>query len=397
MAYRSKKKTTKSKDPNAVKPITGLTKTIPIKLSYTNGNITSNFSGTIYPNPLRIISIYFEDLKELEGSESHIKSDIKKLVTELKKLSKTIESLTEKQAALSNAKLAKHIVKIEIINDLIIENQQKLQGLNDELALIKSNIEVESDIIKQNILDDIDKGKEGTEKIKEILKIFGNRTQTVKRMINGVLTEKVEQCLGITEDVVLTNIMKHNYESLIYIKNDDFDDSATGAMQYYNWCAKNNDDSKQLWIHDICRVNNSKTKLKSPVSVLFDAIEQFSLNYNILSNYVIVEGEQPGTDTLISIYNNYGFIIDDSCTIETYKHTQNNGTVIETSAIAMKKSLIRRNALHNNQPMNAAAAHNNVAAHNNQPMNAASAHNNIQLMNNTSGGKKRKTRKNKNK
>lgn len=256
------------------------------------------------------------------------------------------------------------------------------------------------DNIHEKIHEDIhEKLKTAIKNIPEIhhiLTLFGRRIQK-----DGKL------CLGITEDIILTNILKHDYLALVHVTNDDIDDSATAALQYLNWCAAA-DDSKQFWIHELCRVNNSALKLKSPVSVLLDTLEQFSTAYSITDNYLLVEGEQPGTNTLISIYNNYGFKIDDSCKVEPYDHTLNNGTIIKTSAIAMKKSLIRHNAAAPNNAAPNNAPPNNVPPNNarnngsaaNQHMNNATApisYNNIKSMNTSGGNRKRKTRKNKKK
>ena len=218
-----------------------------------------------------------------------------------------------------------------------------------------------------------------------ILTLFGNRIQK-----DGKL------CLGITEDIILTNILKHEYLALVHVTNDDIDDSATAALQYTKWCEED-DASKQFWIHDLCRVNNSALKLRSPVKVLLNALEQFSRIYGITDNYLLVEGEQPGTNTLLGIYATYDFKIDDSCKVEPFEHILNNGTIIKTSAIVMKKSLIRHNAAANNAMANNAMA-NNARNNGAGAATAPISHNNIKLMNNTYGGKRKHiTRKNKKK
>jgi hypothetical protein len=207
----------------------------------------------------------------------------------------------------------------------------------------------------------------------DIIKIFGNRIQ------------KGEHCLGITEKLVRDNIKKDVYDALIHVKNNDIDDSATGALQYRAYCAKNL--SKQLWISDLCRVNNAPlgSPPTSPISVLLNIIEELSKENNINENYLMVDKDLPGVtekystrgktnnqienekrkisseikirndkqaqiDKLTLVYTKYGFKTDEKCIIKNMK--------------AMKKSLLSNTGLAKNR---------------NRQMN-------------TSGGKKRKTR-----
>ena len=208
--------------------------------------------------------------------------------------------------------------------------------------------------------------------INTIIRIFGNRIQ------------QGEHCLGITEKIVRDNINKEVYDALIHVKNNDINDSATGALQYRAYC-KNNQ-SKQLWISDLCRVNNSPigSPSISPIRVLLDVIKELSKENNINENYLMVDKDLPGITTKFStrgktnnqiereqqkiineieihnkkqaqidkltlVYTNYGFKTDDTCKIKNMK--------------AMKKSLLSNATL-------------------------------AKKMNNTSGGKyKRKTRK----
>ena len=183
----------------------------------------------------------------------------------------------------------------------------------------------------------------------KIIKLFGNRIQ------------KGEKCLGITEKIVRNNIKTKNYDALIYVKNDKIDDTATGTLQYRDYCKKKS--SKQLWISDLCRVNNSPIGSPhiSPIRVLLDVIEELSKENNINENYLMVDKDKPGVtdkfstrgktnkqienekqkiinetiqrnakqaqiDKLSSVYTKYGFKIDDTCKITKMK--------------AMKKSLL---------------------------------------------------------
>jgi len=157
----------------------------------------------------------------------------------------------------------------------------------------------------------------------ELIELFGNRIQ------------KGKHCLGITEDIVTEYITKKQYTALIYVKNNNTDDSATGALQYWDWCEAG---VKQLWISDLCRVNNTNSRSNiSPISVLFDVIKDFSIEKGITENYLMVERETPGTEKLLEIYGKYGFKRVDSCVVE--------------NMIAMKKSLLS-NKNHNSLAKN---------------------------------------------
>jgi len=146
----------------------------------------------------------------------------------------------------------------------------------------------------------------------ELIELFGNRIQ------------KGKHCLDITEDIVKEYITNKQYTALIYVKNNNTDDSATGALQYWDWCEAG---IKQLWISDLCRVNNTNSRSNiSPISVLFDIIKNFSIEKGITENYLMVERETPGTEKLLEIYGKYGFKRVDSCVVE--------------NMIAMKKSLL---------------------------------------------------------
>ena len=183
----------------------------------------------------------------------------------------------------------------------------------------------------------------------KIIKLFGNRIQ------------KGNHCLDITEKIVRDNINKEVYDALIHVKNNDIDDSASGALQYRAYCKKKS--SKQLWISDLCRVNNSSIGSPhiSPIRVLLDVIEELSKENNINENYLMVDEDLPGVttkfstrgkthnqienekrkivnetkrrnakqaqiDKLSSVYTKYGFETDDTCKISNMK--------------AMKKSFV---------------------------------------------------------
>ena len=142
------------------------------------------------------------------------------------------------------------------------------------------------------------------EEQEELITLFGNRLQ------------KGSHCLGITPSIVRDNINKKNYDALVYVKNMTIDDSATGALQYWNWCDKTSR-NRQLWINDLCRVNNSGLSghdIISPIRVLFDIVEDFSKSRGILENYLIVDPGKNATAKLLEIYGAYRFAKNDSCT-----------------------------------------------------------------------------------
>lgn len=167
----------------------------------------------------------------------------------------------------------------------------------------------------------------------ELIKYFGQRIQ------------KGSPCLGITEKSVSDNIERHNYNALISVKNDNVDDSVTGALQYYDWC-KNGD--KQFWISDLCRVNNSGQSNTSPVHIFFNIIKEFSLKKHIHMNYLMVEKDQKGTEKLLEIYGAYGFHIDDTCIIDNMitmkKSLVNSGGVRRTNRINKTHKKSRKNS-----------------------------------------------------
>jgi hypothetical protein len=166
--------------------------------------------------------------------------------------------------------------------------------------------------------------KQDTKVKNKLIEVFGNRIQ------------KDQKCLGITEAIVEEYIKNEQYTALIYVKNNNTDDSATGALQYWDWCEAG---VKQLWISDLCRVNNTNDRSNiSPISVLFDVIKDFSIEKGITENYLMVEREKPGTEKLLEIYGKYGFKIVDSCVVE--------------NMIAMKKSLLSNNNNNNSLAKN---------------------------------------------
>ena len=72
--------------------------------------------------------------------------------------------------------------------------------------------------------------------------------------------------------------------------------------------------NKQLWINDLCRINNSDManyNTISPVMALFESVEIFSKTYGITQNHIAIDNGTTSTAKLIGIYTRYKFFKDD--------------------------------------------------------------------------------------
>lgn len=158
------------------------------------------------------------------------------------------------------------------------------------------------------------KERQDFEELNLIISIFGNRIQ------------KNTPCLNINETFVKDNIYTHSYAALIFVKNSKKDDSTTTSLQYSNWCeGEDPNKNKKLWINDLCRINHSNSSGPSPTAAIFKIIENFSKERKLNFNYLMVDKDKSSTDKLISIYNKYGFTIDETC--------------LDSKTIIMKKTL----------------------------------------------------------
>jgi len=334
MAQAANNKTIRNKLDAA---LASISKTIIIKRSYKNkDNSDVTFTSTIYPNPYKLLKPYNSTLNKLidnktkkydkleKSLEIHriISDEINNLLQQ-EYIDNTIKELLEQKEQYTKQKKPALIKKINeqlhiltnpnLIEEKIGENIDKIAKLDidinklkDELKLFPQKILDEQTKIIETILKDVentDKNDTNTIKLREIVQLFGRRIQ------KGIA------CLGITVYTLLSNIINGEYEALFYTKNDNHNDSATGSLQYFQWCKE----SKQFWISDLCRVNNSRGQSTiSPIEVLFDTIEDFSKKYNITENYLMVEPNNSGTDILLRIYRKYGFEIDELCKLDDY-------------------------------------------------------------------------------
>ena len=378
MAQAANNKTIRNKLDAA---LASISKTIIIKRSYKNKNNSDvTFTSTIYPNPYKLLKPYNSTLNKLidnktkkydkleKSLEIHriISDEINNLLQQ-EYIDNTIKELLEQKEQYTKQKKPALIKKINeqlhiltnpnLIEEKIGENIDKIAKLDidinklkDELKLFPQKILDEQTKIIEIILKDVentDKNDTNTIKLREIVQLFGRRIQ------KGIA------CLGITVYTLLSNIINGEYEALFYTKNDNHNDSATGSLQYFQWCKE----SKQFWISDLCRVNNSSIGSPhiSPIRVLLDVIEELSKENNINENYLMVDEDLPGVttkfstrgkthnqienekrkivnetkrrnakqaqiDKLSSVYTKYGFETDDTCKISNMK--------------AMKKSFV---------------------------------------------------------
>lgn len=314
-----------------------ISKTIIINRSYKNkDNNYVTFTSTIYPHPYKLLKPYNSTLNtlidnkrkkndKLEKSlevhsiisdeinnllqQDYIDNKIKELLEQKEQYTKQkkpalIKKINEQLHILTNPNLIEEKIGENI--DKIAKLDIDINKLKDELKLFPQKILDEQTKIIETILKDVentDKNDTNTIKLREIVQLFGRRIQ------KGIA------CLGITVYTLLSNIINGEYEALFYTKNDNHNDSATGSLQYFQWCKE----SKQFWISDLCRVNNSRGQtIISPIEVLFDTIEDFSKKYNITENYLMVEPNNSGTDILLRIYRKYGFKIDELCKLDDY-------------------------------------------------------------------------------
>lgn len=183
--------------------------------------------------------------------------------------------------------------------------------------------------IPTNINNMTEKESENYKELQNIISVFGNRIQGNTH------------CLNITEKNVTNNINNQDYLALIFVKNSTLDDTATGSLQYWNWCEsdpKKQTKNKKIWINDLCRINNSSKLNISPIKALFKIISNFCINHKIYTNYLMVDTDKPGTNKLKLIYSEYGYKIDESCNIP--------------DSIVMKKHLISGGSLRKTRKKN---------------------------------------------
>jgi hypothetical protein len=147
---------------------------------------------------------------------------------------------------------------------------------------------------------------DGTEKVeKDLIHRIGNRMQ------------KGKHCLDIDEAVVSRNIENNEYSAIGFVKNRAHNDSASGTIQYYDWCEAG---KNQMWINDLCRITTDK-QTASPIKVLLKVFELITKTHTKGLRYInlMVDNEdKEGSKVLIEIYKKYGFSIikENQCSMD---------------------------------------------------------------------------------
>jgi hypothetical protein len=155
--------------------------------------------------------------------------------------------------------------------------------------------------------------KQSEDVIEEIIKTFGNQ------IIKG------KRCLDIDEDFVRQGIDDDEYTGLIYVKNKELQDVATGSFQVYDWCETG---KPQFWINDLCRVTEIEPRpAPSPVRTLLKVLERLAFP-KFKSVYLMVDKEEVEKGKLPELYR------------EKYNFTE-DATCVFDDAIAMKKTTTR--------------------------------------------------------
>ena len=172
-----------------------------------------------------------------------------------------------------------------------------------------------------------------------LLPIIGqNKSETEKMLISrlGNRMQNEKKCLDIDEELVTTNIENDEYSSIVFIKNKQDDDVASGTMQYYDWCENGKSKGKpQIWVNDLCRIATKKRPI-SPVKALLVVFELIAAKYVKGMRYIhlMVDKEKPEqAEVLTNIYGKYGYVIVEKkdCELEG-----------EDEYILMKKKIDRK-------------------------------------------------------
>lgn len=138
-----------------------------------------------------------------------------------------------------------------------------------------------------------------------LIRMFGNR------ITHGA------PCLGITTDIVRDNIQNGDYSAIGFVTNTSADDTASAALQYYDWCGTG---MPQLWINDLCRITRTPIKPSaSPTPVLLEVFEAIAKEHALPSIYLMVDDKEPERTLLPAIYKKYGYAITEECAIEGHR------------------------------------------------------------------------------
>ena len=111
-------------------------------------------------------------------------------------------------------------------------------------------------------------------------------TELSRRLGNRIQNGKV--CLDVTEELARDNIENADYSAIVFVKNKNHDDEASGTMQYFNWCSDNQDDPNeaQIWINDLCRISTEKQQV-SPLEVLIKLFESIFINIFLVKIFTV--------------------------------------------------------------------------------------------------------------
>jgi hypothetical protein len=185
----------------------------------------------------------------------------------------------------------------KIYQDDVVDTTQPIVG---ELALQGEEFEYEI-----FFLPIIGASKDTTEKM--LIARFGNRIQ------NG------QRCLDIDEALVTENIENDEYSAIVFVKNKNYDDAASGTMQSYDWCEKG---TPQIWINDLCRIATQKRGV-SPTKALLQVFETIVTKYVKGTRDIrlmVDKHNMEEANVLTTIYSKYGYSIVDQreCGIDEY-------------------------------------------------------------------------------
>jgi hypothetical protein len=135
--------------------------------------------------------------------------------------------------------------------------------------------------------------------------------------------------LEITDKNIEDHLDAKDYDAIISVRNTGAGkaDRAIGTLQHEAWCS--DDGVKQLWVHDISRINTRKESV-SPVKILMDYIKRLAAEFGQSTIYLLVDEEdkvsKPANGTwkgLTGLYERaYGYSTNVSgCVIGDHSYT----------------------------------------------------------------------------
>lgn len=185
--------------------------------------------------------------------------------------------------------------------------------ITDTTNPIIGELKLEEDIVKDGVTETI--SAEFSYEIFLLPIIGNNANNTISQLINrlGDQIQNGKPCLEITKKIVEDNIENDEYTAVIFVKNKNYDDKASGTMQLYDWCSTNRKkrkiNEKQMWINDLCRITENRQKI-SPIKALLQVFEMVTSKYVPEIPYIHLMVDKTNMDeanTLKNIYTKYGF------------------------------------------------------------------------------------------